>query len=377
MGMFSFLMGGSSSSGCEIDPIFPFNINSKTFIENDVLSTYTKILTDTAERTQGLNSEQEKVLWDNFTAASGTEGLITLIAKAMAEKNEICLVYSESLKVLRPADDKEKEQIIADYKKQNESKIGIWISFKCYKRTDMLKVYSELEYCILASLHKTVNISKAVQIKVNELRQSTGLADASVAINQAKEIASALRSGKDCLLDSQDTIENAAPDISPTEKAIEFFDAKRAFVLDLPLSYISGMQTPGIGSTGEADMRAVERGLKHYFVSVLQPIVEELFRTKVVFKSQDFKQLSTGIELLKAFSLVGDENLSRKSKQDIIARVFDIDPKEEQKALEDEEKKRQDEQAEFEKQNKNSVDDDSDEDDDGDQNIKSKFGKNK
>src|SRR5690606_29068033 len=153
-------------------------------------------------------------------------------------------------------------------KKRGESETGVFISFKGYRRTDMLTIYSNLEYCILASLHKTVNIAKAVQIKINDLRASVSLNDSEVARAQARSIATALGKGKDVYLDVKDIIEAARIDTAPTEKAIGFLDAKRAFILSLPLSYISGLQTPGIGSTGEADARAVDNGLKQYFLTV-------------------------------------------------------------------------------------------------------------
>ena len=70
-------------------------------------------------------------------------------------------------------------------------KSGICL-FKKYRRTEMLEIYSAFEYCVLAGLNKKLNISKATQIKVKDLRASVSLADAGVAIEQAKSIAKAL-----------------------------------------------------------------------------------------------------------------------------------------------------------------------------------------
>jgi hypothetical protein len=169
-----------------------------------------------------------------------------------------------------------------------------------------------------------------------DLRSTVSLADSGVATTQARAIAAALKKGTDVFLDAKDNITTATPNIDPTEKAITFLDAKRAFYLDLPISYISGLQTPGIGSTGEADTRAVERGLKHYFFTIVHPVMLAVFGVDTEFKSQDFRQMSSALEALKTFELVGDENLSTKSKREILARMFDIDADEELKALEDE-----------------------------------------
>ncbi len=122
----------------------------------------------------------------------------------MTEQKELFLVYVPSVNVLRKATTQEEETIRADYKKSGESKTGVFVSFKNYRRTEMLSIYSALEYCVIASLHKTLNISKAIQIKISELRASVSLKDESVARGQASALAKALAAGKDIFLDARD-----------------------------------------------------------------------------------------------------------------------------------------------------------------------------
>lgn len=344
MSIFSFFKTTETTS-CEIQEIFPLHLNSQNFIKADIIALYVKILTDTIERTHGISKDVVPLLWDNCVQNETANGLVTLLAEAMTERAELFLVYNRSVNILRQATGPEREKIKADYLKAGESKIGVFISFKNYRRTEMLLIYANLEYCVLSSFHKTVNISKAVQIKINDLRASTALADASVAIEQARSIAAAMKNGNDVLLDVKDLITTTTPTIEPTEKAITFLDAKRAFILGLPISYISGLQTPGIGSTGEADMRAVERGLKQYYESIIQPVILALFGDETEFKSQDFRQIASALEMLKTFDLVSDENISSQSKQEISARMFDLDPTEEQKRLKKEAKQREKEDA--------------------------------
>lgn len=348
----------SGESG--IPEIFPLSLTNLDFSRADILATYTKILTDTLERTHGIPNDYEPLLWDNCVQSETSEGLVTLLVEAMLTKSDLFLVYVPSVNVLRKATEDEKREILNDYKERGESTNGVYISFKKYRRTDMLLIYSALEYCVIASLNKNVNLSKAVQFKMHELRSSVSLADSAVAVDQAKSIAEALRCGNDVFLDSQDIITTATPDIGPTEKAITFLDAKRAFILGLPLAYISGIQTGGIGSTGEADTRAVERGLKQYFVSILQPVLQAVFGIKVEFKSQDFRQMSSALDALRTFDLVSDENLSRQSKQEILARMFDISLEDEQKALKAEALEREANRPDF-----NSRDETDDNDEDG------------
>lgn len=325
--------GGSSDSNSSLPDIFPLSVDSVVFIKSDIEATYTKILTDTLERTHGIPKDIVPMLWDNCVQNETQYGLVSLLVAAMVDQTDLFIVYKSSLKVLRKANSTEQTQIRQDYLTSGKSDLGVFISFRKYRRTDMLKIYSALEFCILTSLHKTVNISKAVQIKVDSLRATVSLADSGVAEGQARSIAEALKAGKDVYLDAKDTITTSTPDVSPTEKAIGFLDAKRAFYLDLPISYISGLQTAGISSTGEADTKAIERGLKQYYFAIIDPVLTALFEIDTDFKSQDFRQMSSSLEALKTFELVSDTILSLESKRDILCRMFDIDPQDETAAL--------------------------------------------
>lgn len=334
MRFFNFLSkSGSSSPSNELPDIFPLALQCQAFVDADVKATYTKILTDTLERTYGLPKEYTPILFDNCVQTEAQHGLISLLVDAMASQTNLFLVYVKAVKVLRKANSEEERQIRADYAKAGESKVGVFISFQNYRRTEMLKIYSTLEYFVLLGLHKNVNIAKAIQIKIKELRSSVALADASVAEDQARAIANALKEGKDVYLDVGDEITSATPDIGPIEKAIDFLDAKRAFYLDLPLSYISGLRGTGLSDTGEADMRAVERGLKQYFFSIIHPVLLALFDIDTEFKTQDFRQIESALETIKSFELVSDTYLSQKSKREIIARMFDVDPQAEEKSI--------------------------------------------
>lgn len=347
MGIFNFGFKTSSvsSSDSEIQEIFPLELDKNVFIESDLLNIYAKILTDTFERTHGVPKEKQSLMFDNCVQNESSEGLITLLATAMLKKTELFLVYIPSLNILRRADHAEQQLIRADYQKNGDSPKGVFISFRNYKRTDMLKIYSSFEYCVLGSLNKTLNISKAVQIKMNDLRASVSLNDSEIAKAQARSIATALGHGNDVLLDAKDVVETATVDTSSTEKAIAFLDAKKAFILGLPLAYINGEQSTGLTTTGEADTLAVERGLKQYFVSIMKPVLKAIFKIDVEFKSEDFRQMTTALETVKTFDLVDDEILSRTTKQEIIARVLNIDLDEELKNLEDEAKARAKEAA--------------------------------
>jgi hypothetical protein len=308
----------------EIPEIYPLRLQFNFFVNSDVENIYSKILTDCIERTEGIPEAFQTAIWDNCLQSEASKGLVSLLSEAMTSKADLFLVFNRAVGVLRIANQSEQGQIKADYQRQGSSPVGVYISFRNYKRTDMLKVYSEMEYSVLNSLNKSMNLSKAVQLKLKDLRGTVGAFDAAEIIAQGKSIANALSGGNDIMLDAGDEITTSKPDMESTEKAIMFLDAKRAFLLNLPLSYINGEQTGGIGSTGEADTRAVERGLKHYWISIIKPALSAIFGINPTFKSHDFRQISSGMEALKTFELTGEDLISIENKRLIVSKLFDI-----------------------------------------------------
>jgi hypothetical protein len=321
-----FGFGGSiSSSNVELPDIFPLNFRKDLFIDTDVMNVYSKILTDCVSRTHGIPEDVFPLLWDNCLQSEATKGLITLVSEAMTAKADLFLVYSRSVNLVRVATQRESEQIRSDYKQSGSSAVGIYVSFKNYNRTEMIKLYSAMEYCVISSLNKMMNLSKAIQFKMGDMRGSVSLVDSEVALEQGQLIARALSNGKDVLLDSKDEIFTATPDLTSINQSIAFLDSKKCFYYGFPVSYINGVQTGGIGSTGEGDMRAVERGLKQYFVSILKPILDALFQITVSFKSSDFRQMDSALEAIKTFELVGTELISQDDKRMIISKLFDLE----------------------------------------------------
>lgn len=325
--MFKFGFGtikGSAPAG-ELPEIYGLPINLSDFIKNDVRTIYAKILTDVTERTHGLADEYAATLWDSCLASDSSKGLITLLANAMTDKSQLFLVYDRTTKLLREANQQEKVDIENDYKEKASSEIGIFVSFKNYRRSDFVNLYSQLEYCVISSLNKGLNLSTAIQFKMADMRKSTGAFDSEAITAQAIAIAQGLKLGRDILIDGGDEIMTALPSMEPVKNAMLFLNQKRAFYLGLPESYINGIQTGGLGSTGEQDSKAIERGLKHYFFSVVKPVLESLFNVSVSYKSQDFRQISQGLEALKTFDLVSEDYISAEQKKVVVGSLFDLE----------------------------------------------------
>lgn len=313
---------GSSTAVEELPDIFPIAMIQNDFVTADMISIYSRILTDVIERTQGIPEGIEPSLWDNCLASEKSEGMVTLLAKAMAEKKELFLVYDKSTKILRKATNAEETKIREDYKKSAASTTGTYISFKNYTRTDMVALYSALEYATVAALNKSMNLSKAVQVKLKNLRSSVAAIDSADVKAQAVAIANGLKCGKDVMLDAEDILENAAPDLTAAQSSMELIAQKRSFYLNMPASWITGLAPKGLGDSGEGDAKSVERGLKGYFFSIVKPVVEALFGGKLTFKSEDFRQLASALEAMKTFELTSEELMSSENKLGIINKLF-------------------------------------------------------
>lgn len=322
--LFSF---GAVSDKVEMPLLFPMQVLQADFVRTDVRNLYAKILTDTLERTEGIPQDKQQILWDNCLAGESSKGLVTLLSEAMEAKSDLILVYNKALGTIRTATGTESAQIKADYAKQAKSSLGVYVSFKNYDRTDMIKLYTSLEYCVIASLNKTMNLSKSVQFKMSNLRGSTSLSDSGDVKIQAVEIANALRDGKDVLVDEKDVIETAKPDLTAVKEGMMFVSAKRSYYLGMPLSYITGEQTTGIGSTGEADTKAIDRGLRAYFFSIVKPVVEAIFGVKVSFSAYDFSNVDAAMNVLKTFDLVSEEFISPENKLLVVNKILGVDSK--------------------------------------------------
>ena len=316
--------GGALAKDTEVElpDVFPFEVMKNDFIRNDIETVYARILTDVLERTQNIPEEKKALLWDNCLGSEKSDGLVSLVARAMFEKGELYLVYDSGTNVVRKANSDETTQIRKDYEAMAKSDLGVYITFKNFKKSDMLKVYSALEYCAIGGLHKSMNLAMALQFKMHDMRGSVAATDSSVVGNQAKAVAEALKKGKAALIDAKDIIETAKPDLTATNSAMDFISQKKSFYLGLPATYITGLSSKGLGDSGQGDAKAVERGLRPYYFSIIKPVVESIFGITTAFETEDYTQISTTLEVLKTFELTSDELISQKNKQIVVNRLF-------------------------------------------------------
>lgn len=329
MSWFSFI--SASSTADSLPDIFPIPILQKDFVSIDVQNIYMRILTDVLERTHGIKDEQKPMLWDNCLASENTDGLVSLVSKAMADKKELFLVYVASLNVVRKANQAEEVLIRDGYKtkaepvKLEKGAIGVYVTFKNYCKSDMIRFYSALEYCAVGGLWKQANISKSIQIKINDLRGSVSLGDSATAKAQAKNIAEGMAEGRDVLTDAKDIIESLSPDMTATNATLDLIAKKQSSYLGLPPSYFGAEGKSTMSDTGKGDERKVDQGLKNYYFSVVKPVIEGLFGIKTDFKPVNTESLDVALKTLESMDRTSNDFLNGENKTIIVNKAFGLD----------------------------------------------------
>jgi len=301
----------------------PFKISlcRDDFIKIKTENLYKKILHRCYSRTEGATDEIKIAsLFDSKEKSGASNGLISLIAIAMANNQEQAIIFNAG--IVRIANYQEKEQIKKDYETNGRSSLGVLIDFQNYNLTELIKSYYSMIYDSLDSMNTQLGLAKALQIKINSLRATVSMAGKDEPVQQAKEINEALTNGKSVLLDKNDSVETLTINSESVEKAIFVVNCLIATEIGTSLSFVNGELTTGMSATGEADSNADEYGFQDFFNSIFKPICDKLYGWNLRFVSDDWRYFSAMIG-----SLIIVENsalLSEEQKKAFADRLMPI-----------------------------------------------------
>lgn len=277
---------------------FPWDLEQEQFCHWFVLELYRKILTDCFVRTAGIPEDKKGVFWDSVVTTEAARGLVSILAEAMtARQKGVYLVYKND--VIREADTQEERDAI-DADKSGAA--GICLNFGKFYQASVLKELGRLLFCLLKNANAGLHLSQSILLKVANLRESVADLNAENAIQQARDIADALKeNSKGALLDAGDAVELPPYDAEPMEKTMEVLFGLVSMATGLPQSYVNGLIYAGLSNSGEADELAVERGLAYYFHSIFRPVAAKLLNFKPVFKVSEWRKLAEIANLLPLF----------------------------------------------------------------------------
>lgn len=322
MGLADYFSFGSKVTHCDIPTLWSMQLKSALYAEIQLRTMFGRILSEVITRSHTIPDDFRHLIRDSMEG-EGHQGLIEHIVCAMANQTALVLKYEAG--ILHVPEYGDKSRIMDEWKKGVKPKNTLMLSFKNYHKTTILRQYLHHKYLLLCTQNKALNLSSAVQIKIDLLRQSVGMKDGDVAGEQAIKIANALLDGSPVLIDSKDAIELLAPDTSPLKEVAEDIQSEISLILGLPIAWIAGKQKVGLGDSGDADSRAIERGLEPYFWESIHPAFKLLFDITLKFKSERIENISLGLQALQTFTLSGDRLLSSENQARILSMLFDVE----------------------------------------------------
>tara|TARA_R110000787_G_scaffold130064_5_gene242001 strand:- start:472 stop:1452 length:981 start_codon:yes stop_codon:yes gene_type:complete len=287
----------NSANIADIELVTPFEmkLTKAEFCEIKVETLYSKILHRCYSKSEGAKEDDKMMsLFDSREKSGAAMGLISLIARAMARRQSIGIIYKSG--VVMQATFDERIKIEADYEKSAKSSQGVIIDFTNYKLTKLVEGYMELIYDILKSVNTHIGLANALQVKINNLRGTVSVAGKDEPIAQAKSISAGLKAGRPVLLDKNDQVDLMSIDSDPIKNAMALVYGELASALGVSLAFVSGVLASGMSATGEADANATEEGMQDFFNSIFKPTCDNLYGWKLRFISDDWRYFSSMID---------------------------------------------------------------------------------
>lgn len=319
-----FELGGlfrKDNRGVYTDLIAPFTVDMKAadFVDFKVVTLYAKILRRCYAKSSGLSDEQAANLWDSVDLGDAQHGIINKVSFAMAKKKELILFKDGG--IVREAEPAEAEQIKKDYAERGRSDKGVYLNFKKYSLTDVLRLYMAFIFEIIRGAWVNVNLTKALQLKIADARKTIAASDAADPMQVASNVVSALKEGKSVFLDAGDEVKTTELQTQAIKDALSLVYGLLAGELGVSTSFICGELTSGMAVTGEADVNANEDGIKDFFNSVFKPIMDKLFGVSLKFKSDNWRRIKEFAQIIPFVETA--EYIDEDKKRELLERLFE------------------------------------------------------
>ena len=319
-----FDLGGlfkKDNRGVYTDLIAPFcvEMDIKDFVDFKVITLYAKILRRCYAKSSGLSDEQAANLWDSVDLGDAQHGIINKVSFAMAKKKELILFKDGG--IVREAEQAEADQIKKDYEERGRSEKGVYLNFKKYAMTDVLRLYMAFIFEIIRGAWVNVNLTKALQLKIADARKTIAASDAADPMQVASNVVSALKDGKSVFLDAGDDVKTTDLQTQAIKDALSLVYGLLAGELGVSTAFICGELTSGMAVTGEADVNANEDGIKDFFNSVFKPIIDKLFGVSLKFKSDNWRRIKEFAQIIPFVETA--EYISEEKKRELLERLFE------------------------------------------------------
>lgn len=319
LNIFKYNTGGQIAVDC-INP-YAVSMDRTAFINFKTALIYAKILKRCYAKSTGLTDEQALNLWDSAELSLPKYGVINLIANAMMNKAELYLVYDNG--IARVATNEEQQTIKKDYDDKAHSSVGVLVNFQKYTMTDIIKLYMGLIFDVMQAANTNINLSKALQVKILDMRKTLSVSAVDDPREQAKNICEALKEGKSVATDAGDSIVTTDLQTTPVVDSLKMIYGLLAAEIGVSTSFVCGELTSGMAVTGEADVNANEDGIKDFFNSVFKPILDKLFGVQIKFKTDNFRRLKEFAQMIPYIE--SSEIVTDEQKKEFLEFIFEKD----------------------------------------------------
>lgn len=300
-----------SWSRTEIDGL---DLGREKFAEKMLMHTYEKMLFMPVGAISGSDKETNAV----FSSASDryapkSHGFVYWTAYAMARKSNVVLIKEKQPdgSYLFKKDNRSSGELNSD---------NLVLDFQDYESTDLLKCYFLMMHDALEAAAKGVKTSQGLIVYLEGLKESLADSKAKEIIEgQIKALGESLRGGETGYASGGSKIEFISFDIAPTQAAIDFCYSQVAGHLGLPLSMINGQGGSSMSDTGESDRKQARKATEFYFLSIIRPILMNIFTRSDFELESEIENISQLSEVM--FLIETSESLSSEGKKKLAAQL--------------------------------------------------------
>lgn len=296
-----------SSKDCADFPVTKITgitLQEREFVEISATALYERIIYAVIKEIQTGDDSADQVLTlsasDNYTPFS--RGFVYFLSDSMARKKQIYIKKERA-----------GNQFI--FKKSDSSHIDeadvIELDFRKFTQATLLNQYYSILFDALNGAAKGVKISQGLLLKITRLSEM--LADKRQIVSvetQLTQISDALREAKTAYMDANSKAEFASFDTEPSEKAIAFVYQLISNLTGYSTSFVKGEKGgSSLSDSGEADKKQNREATEFYFNSVVQSVLEAIFKKTYKLKPSldNIENLSTMLATIEMWGEGSEE----------------------------------------------------------------------
>lgn len=244
------------------------------FIATSTRALYSRIIYAVLKEIQASEKQEELITLsasDNYSPFA--RGYVHFVSDAMTKRKHLYikkLAVAENRYSFTDKDISEKDKESADV---------FELDFRHFEQAELIKEIYGMLYDALNGASRGVKISQALLIKVARLSEMMADARQTESVEaQLQNIADGLKEGKAAYCDAGSSAEFASFDTDPTEKQIQFCLNMLSNITGFAASFFNGIGGSAMSDTGESDKKQNRTAIEFYFLSVIQSVLESIFK---------------------------------------------------------------------------------------------------